>query len=826
VGAVWFRFRAELRSRWQAVLGLALLAGIAGAATLGAAAGARRTDTAYSRLLADTNAWQVLVNPDRGPDSALRSNQIAGLPQVTEAGRVNGLSLQRADVTTLQQFFDGFGVAIASDGRAGYTIGRPKILEGRMPDPSHASDVEINPVLARQQHLAVGDHVKAIGLAADDVAKLEAGNTPPDVRTLLSDPGFGIRITLRVVAIGVVPEEIVVDQGFENPQMLLTPAFRARYPDVSVPFWGEVVRLRRGVADIPAFRKEVEALVPSEAVAFQTTTNSEAKVDRAVQPQVGALVVFALIMGLTGLILVGQALARQSFLDASDHPALRSLGCTQAQLLAVAMLRALAVAIVGAVVAVALAVATSPLMPIGAARTADPDRGVALDAIVLGLGAVAVFVAVLALAAVPAWRYARTRASLAPAAELDHVSRTAQVLSSGGAPPTVVAGVRMALEPGRGRTAVPVRTTLVSAALAIATVVAAVIFAASLDHLVDTPRLYGWNWDVQIAAQGNSTKASNAAQARVADVFDASPGVHGFSTLSLSALRLPGGAVTAVGVDGPRPVGPTLVSGRLPERDDEVALGERTLASLGVGTGDRVVARANNGTKQSLRVVGRVVLPGLGTYPGADKSSLGEGAVVTRRALRALGPHFDRDTFVVDFGSGATRAVQARVIAKARRAASVSGQVHFTVTGVQRPSDILSYDRVRSTPLALAAMLALLAAATVTHALVTSVRRRRRDFALLATLGFTRRQVSATVAWQATTVAAVALAVGVPIGIVLGRSGWTALADNLGTVSEPIVPIAVVLLAIPVVLALVNLVAFVPGRIAARLRPAIVLRSE
>ena len=123
-------------------------------------------------------------------------------------------------------------------------------------------------------------------------------------------------------------------------------------------------------------------------------------------------------------------------------------------------------------------------------------------------------------------------------------------------------------------------------------------------------------------------------------------------------------------------------------------------------------------------------------------------------------------------------------------------------------------------------MLALLAIATVTHTLVTAVRRRRRDLALLKTLGFTRRQVSASVAWQATTLGVAASAIGVPVGLVVGRWAWTALADNLGTVAEPIVPILAVLLAVPLVLLVANTVAFVPGRIAARLRPAIVLRSE
>ena len=133
---------------------------------------------------------------------------------------------------------------------------------------------------------------------------------------------------------------------------------------------------------------------------------------------------------------------------------------------------------------------------------------------------------------------------------------------------------------------------------------------------------------------------------------------------------------------------------------------------------------------------------------------------------------------------------------------------------------------MRTTPIVLAGLLALLALLTVAHALVTGVRRRRRDLALLKTLGFTRGQVSGAVAWQASTIGVIALVVGIPLGVVLGRWAWSALANNLGTVSEPIVPIALLLVAIPVVLVLLNAVAYLPGRVAARLRPATVLRSE
>ena len=270
-------------------------------------------------------------------------------------------------------------------------------------------------------------------------------------------------------------------------------------------------------------------------------------------------------------------------------------------------------------------------------------------------------------------------------------------------------------------------------------------------------------------------------------------------------------------------VSPSVVSGRLPERASEIALGARTMRSLGVGIGDTVDARLLDGGSTRLRVVGRVVLPGLGTTRAPTRRRSAKARSSTQATLAELGPEFFRKTFLVDFRNDANAASgRATRLSASWRPTAPDG---CEVT-VQRPSDIVAYERVRTTPIVLAGLLALLALMTVTHALVTGVRRRRRDLALLKTLGFTRGQVSGTVAWQASTIGVIALVVGIPLGVVLGRWAWSALANNLGTVSEPIVPIALLLVAVPVVLLLLNAVAYLPGRVAARLRPATVLRSE
>jgi ABC-type lipoprotein release transport system permease subunit len=148
------------------------------------------------------------------------------------------------------------------------------------------------------------------------------------------------------------------------------------------------------------------------------------------------------------------------------------------------------------------------------------------------------------------------------------------------------------------------------------------------------------------------------------------------------------------------------------------------------------------------------------------------------------------------------------------------------IVPAERPASITSLTRIANVPLVLSGLLALLAVGTLVHTLVSATRRRRRDLAILKTLGFVRGQVRGTLAWQATTLATVALLVGLPTGVAAGRWGWRMFAGQLGVLPDPVVPLLAVLIAVPTALFLVNVVAALPGRIAARTQPGLVLRSE
>ena len=279
----------------------------------------------------------------------------------------------------------------------------------------------------------------------------------------------------------------------------MSPAFYETYGR-RVASWIEFtgIRLERGDADLGAFRAGVERIAAGAPVGIYPKRNIVSKLERSIHVQAQALWVLAALGGLTALLLVGQALARQTTLESSDHPLLRSLGMTSRQLLALGLARVAPVGVAAGALAIAVAVALSPLAPIGAARAAEPDPGLAVDSLVVGLGGAATAALVLLAALGPAWRASRTRAD----AGHPRPSPAVDALARAGLPAPSVAGVRMALEPGRGRTAVPVRTTMLAAIVGVAAVAAALTVTASADRLVSTPSLYGHNWDAVI---GNGT---------------------------------------------------------------------------------------------------------------------------------------------------------------------------------------------------------------------------------------------------------------------------------------------------------------------------------
>jgi ABC-type lipoprotein release transport system permease subunit len=150
----------------------------------------------------------------------------------------------------------------------------------------------------------------------------------------------------------------------------------------------------------------------------------------------------------------------------------------------------------------------------------------------------------------------------------------------------------------------------------------------------------------------------------------------------------------------------------------------------------------------------------------------------------------------------------------------------FLTQGPPTPVDLVNFGRVRDLPMLLGAALSGLALATVAHLLITAVRRRGRDFAILRTLGCTRGQLRRAAAWQAGTLTGVALAIGIPAGAICGRAAWQIFAHRLGILPVLVLPLWQFALITGAALVLALAVAAWPGEFAARASTAQVLRRE
>jgi ABC-type antimicrobial peptide transport system permease subunit len=142
------------------------------------------------------------------------------------------------------------------------------------------------------------------------------------------------------------------------------------------------------------------------------------------------------------------------------------------------------------------------------------------------------------------------------------------------------------------------------------------------------------------------------------------------------------------------------------------------------------------------------------------------------------------------------------------------------------PTNLVNFGQAVNFPLIFGAILILFGAATLLHVLVVSVTRRRREVGLLKALGFVRRQVALCVSWQTTTVALVGIVIGVPAGIAVGRAVWGLFAHSLGVLAVTEVTAWVIVAVAAATIVVANVLAIGPAIVAARSRPASLLRSE
>jgi hypothetical protein len=477
MGAVRMLARSELRRRWRSVFVLTVLVAFAGAVVLALVAGARRTDSSLQRF--EEASRSASVEFDIGEATREQVAEFERTPGVAAVAEVRQFPLVKDS-----QFLS---VAGQIDRRFGTVVDRPRLIEGRLADQGRVDEINVSETLADHYHLRVGDTLRLPSYSAADIAAARTNNAQ-------APSPHGPTVELRVVGIVRRPLDLG-GRGATGGVIVPTVAFTNEYRDQIGTFAGDLLRVRtvHGAADVPAVARAARRIFGDQEVFSVQTLGIEGQgAQDAIDVTTVGLQVAAAVAALVGLVGLGIALSREVALVDVDQVTLRALGLRPGARVLSAAAIAVPVAVVGAVLAVVGAVLASGLFPIGVGALAEPSPGLDVDAGALLVGGLGVLAAVAVLALLAAARLARVDGGARTRAR---PSRSVTLASDLGAAPPLTAGVQFALDQGRARPALPVRSSLVGAVFGIAVIVGVLVFSASLHHLVATPSAYGWTWD-------------------------------------------------------------------------------------------------------------------------------------------------------------------------------------------------------------------------------------------------------------------------------------------------------------------------------------------
>jgi hypothetical protein len=835
-----YAWRASWRRSWRSVLTVALIGGLLGALALAALAGARRTDSAYGRYLHAVRASDVMVDVP-GPLLSV-IHQIEKLPAVSTAAwlGVNGAPVINGKVNLN---FETDGIAASLDGEY-FRQDRLTVLAGTLPNVHSPDQIAITQPMATAFGLHPGDHMT-----------WQFARNPLNPEGLpTGGPGVPAQqTTFLVTAIVAVPPALG-DQFDEIDSAVLTPAATPRYLNNEWSFGWVAMRLHGGSAGVPALRKELAAIGSEHKLellagggqnlgpvtfSIRVLANAQRDAQQAIEPQAVAVAALGGLIALALLVLAGQGLAQLLARSAGDEAVLRAMGTTRAETaLTLAVPGVLAIGAT-TVLAVAGAYALSPLAPVGPVRLYDPQTGARADWLVLGGGAAALLLLLGGLQAWLSWRAAGQIADSAPARPLALMT----VSHRSGLPVTTLTGMRYALERGYGRQRAPVRATLAGSVIAVTALAMSLVFGSSLTGLASHPAQYGWNWNALMQAEGGwGAWSPNLATAAMRH----QPGLTGWSQFGFGQLTIDGQEVPAMGVL--RELGsvePPTTSGRPISGPDQIELGSVTMRDLGVRPGQLVTVQASPSSRRRVfTVVGTVTLPSFGTGL-TDHVSLGRGAMMEENALLAVQdlPPYDQTTFdnaMKALSGGVSTPAFPSAIAIDTTSATAADRVTKYVLGKdidqtpggmyalgpQQGAQILDLQQMGGLPLAISLGVGAAAVLALALTIGASVRQRRRELALLKSLGMRRRQLRAVIASQTTTILVIAAVIGIPLGIAAGRWAWTAFANAIGVVPAPAVPVSAIALGALAILVAGNLLAAWPAAVAAGTPVARSLRSE
>ncbi|HZC69798.1 MAG TPA: ABC transporter permease [Jatrophihabitans sp.] len=813
--------RIELRRRWRSLVLLALLAALSGGVVLASVAGARRAASAVDRLSARANPATAVV--------------FANTPEF-EWSRVRKLPEVESLTTFVMRysfFFDGISHRIGIGGRSLdtslrgayapvddailHTIEQPVVLRGRLFDPARDDEVVVTPDFVKHTGKDVGD---TLSLTLPSPAEVRAGLD--GTSAALSGPHLAIHV------VGVVRSPWFTDSVDSDGGAILSPGLVARHPQNTIgaahsrtnPSWvNALVRLRGGEGALPKFRTALARAVHRADIQVWNLPERLREQQHEITFESRCLLAFGGAVLIAALFVLAQTMARYTAGGVGDlSAALRGAGLTRRDEIVLAAAAPTAVATCAAVAAGGIAIVASRWFPIGTAAYVEPHPGFSLDWMVIGPGVGVLILATIALA---------FGASLLAAARLRRPTNTrrsavALAAARGGLPVPAVVGARLALEPGKGPTAQPVRPTLIGAVAGVVGIVAALTFSSGVHDAAAHPERYGQTF--QLGGFFGQNGVDYFPTARVTGLVARSPDIAGVGDLREAvATGAGGGDSVSLFAMAParKPLSIVVTSGRRPVAADEVLLAPRSLAALDARIGSRVALVGDHG-ERTYRVSGSGFV-----LQGGPNQVYADGGWVTGAGFDRLFNRFRFHFLLAAVAPGLdVRRVGNEVSADVSAAIGAPPGQRFRFDTTTPPIEVLELRQVRALPTVLGAFLAVLAVAALGHALAVAVRRRAPELAVLRALGMTPRQCRTALLVQATLIAVIGLGFGIPLGVALGRAVWRAVADYTPLQYIPPAATPILLLCAPLALLLANLLATVPGHRAARLQVAKLLRAE
>ena len=820
-----YRFKSTLRHRWTSYVSLVLFIAVLGGVAMGTVAGARRTETSFTTLLNSRNSSQIygvtqVYNPQAGYSTGYSASAVEKVRRLPHVAGVEPLvGLNAFPLGPHGQTIPGDSGFSPEGSVNGLEINEDRLIiaKGRLPNPRRSDEFVADSTTVRQFGWHLGETV-TFGYYTNK-ASVAAG---------LSGPKVAGQFKVRLVGTGAIQASSLVQDQVDNVNdaiVLFTPALTRHYLTCCANDTFVGITIKGGNRYDTQVQKEYEHLFPKIGVPPQTELSVENRVADSITPEALALGIFGLLTALAALAIAAQLIARIVRIIASDSRILRAMGADPRTTFVDGLIGAIIAIVTGSVLAVGVALVLSPLAPIGPIR---PYLGAHFNAdwTVLGLGFALFLGALCVIAATFAYRNQphRARKIVRPLSRSNF--DPTRMAGRSGLPIAAVTGVGFALETGGGRRAVPMRSAILGAAIALIIVGATTTFATSLRTLVSSPPLYGWNWSAALNGGGGVCDLPKAINKPLAQ----DPYIATTSDAYFATLRIDGQAVPVMGENPGAKIQPPLLSGHDLKKAGQVVVGTATLQMLHKSIGDTVVVSSGRTKPTTLQIVGTATMPAYG-QSGGSHLEMGVGAVLNYTLI----PLFERDIFdlppgpnaiLIRYRPGVSAAQGGKSIQHAVDEAGGGNSPGNLYNSIERPAQIVDYRSLGNTPIELGAVLSGGALVALGLILLSSVRRRRRDIALLKALGFSRRQVVATIAVQSTIAVGLGAVVGLPLGILVGRTLWDLFANSIHAIPHVVVPTATLLIIAGVALVLANLIAALPARLAAQTSPAILLRAE